>query len=164
MTANTTTSNGLDDIFGLGATNTTTNAQKVSKPTSDIMDLFNVSGGQSTTTVPKPTPNNGFDMFTSSSGATKTATKSLVVYEKNDVKIVFEPVAGGKHSNDEQHFIQMTAQNNNLGSGVKEFLFSAAVPKTMQMQLSLPSTSVIQPLDSLVQTIAISNPNKVIQI
>ena len=45
---------------------------------------------------------------------------------------------------------------------VKEFLFSAAVPKTMQMQLSTPLTSVIQPMDSLVQTMAISNPKKVL--
>ena len=149
---NNVTNSGLDDLFGgLGLNTNNSNANILttkSKPTNDIMDLFNT--GSSTTTA-----KNGFDTLSSSNLV-------MVVYEKNDVKITLEPTASGKHSNDEQHFITMTTQNNGLMSTVKEFLFSAAVPKTMQMQLSTPSTSVIQPMDSLVQTIAISNPKKVI--
>jgi hypothetical protein len=146
-TANINNGNsGLDDLFGGLGVNTNNSLKP--KPTNDIMDLFNTGSTISNNN------NNGFDSLSSSNS-------SMVVYEKNDIKIILEPTAGGKHSTDEQHFIQMTAQNNGLMSMVKEFLFSAAVPKTMQMQLSTPSTSVIQPMDSLVQTMAISNPKKV---
>jgi hypothetical protein len=145
---NNTSNSGLDDLFGgLGLNNNSSSKPKSGN--NDMTDLFN-TGSSSTTTI-----KNGFDSFTSSNSV-------MVVYEKNDVKITLEPTASGKHSNDEQHFIQMTAQNNGLMTTVREFLFSAAVPKTMQMQLSTPSTTVIQPMDSLIQTIAISNPKKVI--
>jgi hypothetical protein len=146
---------GLDDLFGgLGVSTSTNLANNSLKPkqTNDIMDLFNTGSTINNNNI---NSNNGFDSLSSSNS-------SMVVYEKNDIKIILEPTASGKHSTDEQHFIQMTAQNNGLMSMVKEFLFSAAVPKTMQMQLSTPLTSVIQPMDSLVQTMAISNPKKVL--
>lgn len=145
---NNSSNSGLDDLFGgLGINNN--GSLKPKSGNNDMTDLFN-TGSSSTTTI-----KNGFDSFTSPNSV-------MVVYEKNDVKITLEPTASGKHSNDEQHFIQMIAQNNGLMTTVREFLFSAAVPKTMQMQLSTPSTTVIQPMDSLIQTIAISNPKKVV--
>ena len=138
---------GLDDLFGgLGLNNTNGSANSTytgstTKQSGDIMDLFNTAS----TSNHKAPP----------------SKSSLVVYEKNDLRIVLELAAHGNHSNQEQHFLTLTAQNNGLAKTIREFLFSAAVPKTMQIQLSTPSNTNIQPLDSLVQTIAISNPKKV---
>lgn len=151
-------SNDILDFFSMPSTPA---AQTPSKPQQSLMgnDIF---GGLGTTVpaMPSKTSNsNGIDIFSSLSGPSNSRT--LVIYEKNDIKITFEPSAGGNHSNFEQHFIQMNAQNMSIMNTVKEFLFSCAVPKTMQMQLSQPSTNVIQPLSSMNQTIAISNPNKV---
>ena len=151
-------SNDILDFFSMPSTPA---AQTPSKPQQSLMgnDIF---GGLGTTVpvMPSKTSNsNGIDIFSSLSGPSNSRT--LVIYEKNDIKITFEPSAGGNHSNSEQHFIQMNAQNMSIMNTVKEFLFSCAVPKTMQMQLSQPSTNVIQPLSSMNQTIAISNPKKV---
>jgi hypothetical protein len=126
--------NGLNDLFG-GLNVTTNNTNK----SDDIMNMFNTR---------------------STNPSNPSSDKSMVVYEKNDIKIIFEPAAMGAHSSSEQHFIQMTAQNTSRINSCSEFLFSAAVPKTMQMQLSTPEQSIIQPLKSLIQTIAISNPKK----
>lgn len=161
---NNVSNNLLDDIFGGGINTTTTTTPSINTTSkNDILDLFGTPS--STNTINSTTTTtNGLDSLFSN---TKTPTinnninNDLVAYEKNDVKIVFEPAANGRHSNAEQHFIQMKAHNLSLTNNVKEFLFSAAAPKTMQLQLSQPNTNVILPLDTITQTLAISNPKRV---
>jgi hypothetical protein len=92
----------------------------------------------------------------------KGASSTLLIpYDKNDIRVTLKAIADGKGSTPQQHFIELKAVNQSAFKTVKEFYFSVAVPKAMQMQLSVPNTKVIEPMDSLTQTIAISNPNKV---
>lgn len=144
VTQKTTELNGLDDIFGLSSSSqqppsvpTTTNSGQ-----NDIMNLF---GTPASPQIP------------STNGA---SNKPLVLYEKNELRVVLEQAADGKHSSQDQHFIQMKATNLSVNNFIKDFLFSAAAPKTMQLQLSQSTTSIIQPMDSLSQIIAIANPKK----
>ncbi len=147
----------LDDLFGSGSSKPANTSTK-----NDILSLFGSSQSQ-----PQPVNNlNGLDAFfqppvANSSALVSETSSTLVVYEKNDIKIELEPTANGNHSTSEQHFIQMKAHNLSINNNVKEFLFSAAAPKTMQLQLSQPNTNVILPLDTISQTLAISNPKRV---
>lgn len=160
------TSNGLNDLLGLGAGPTS------GGNTQNGNDLLNLFMGST------PAPSNPVSSSMSTDNIlaslqappalkqqqqhqNQKSNASLVVYEKNDLKITLEPAAGGNHTNAEQHFLQLKAENLGLLNTITDVLFSAAVPKTMQMQLSTPNTSIIQPLDSLIQTLAISNPKRV---
>lgn len=167
-TTNNKMSNGLNDLLGLGGGGiSTTNANNTNG--NDLLNLF--MGGSTPTPAPQSVSNMTDNILASLQAPAATALKqqqnqkgsnaSLVVYEKNDLKITLEPAAGGNHTNAEQHFLQLKAENLGLLNTITDVLFSAAVPKTMQMQLSTPNTSVIQPLDSLIQTLAISNPKRV---
>lgn len=188
VTVTNSTSNNLDSLFSLDSS---TSAPVVPKNNLDILDLFGSTpsapvvqkttglnsglddllglGSTGSNSLPKaPAVSNGNDILdifstpsTIASNNVAQKQQSMTVYEKYDLKIVLEPAADGRHSSPEQHFVQMKAHNLGITNSIKEFLFSAAVPKTMQMQLSQPSTSLIQPLDSLTQIIAISNPKKV---
>lgn len=149
-----TSSNGLDDLLGLNSLSSpSVTAAPIPNSTNNVLDIFS----QSTATPIAPS-------FNSPSPSKSTLTaQTLVAYEKNNVKIVFESTASGSSMNnnpDSQHFINMVATNTSLSGPVSEFLFGVAVPKSMQMQLSQPITSAIAPLDSMKQTIAIANPYK----
>lgn len=133
---------GLDDLLGLGSSSQTQIQNTPVSNGNDLLNMFSAPNSQVNKT-------NGMN------------SSSLVVYEKNELKVTLEPAADGNHSSQEQHFIQMKAENLGITNLVREFLFSAAVPKTMQMQLSQPNTTSIEALDCLQQTIAIANPKKV---
>ena len=150
------TSNGLNDLLGLGggpSSNNTTNGN-------DLMNLF-MGSSQPVSSMSDNNILASLQAPALKQQNQKSSSASLVVYEKNDLKITLEPAAGGNHSNAEQHFLQLKAENLGLLNTITDVLFSAAVPKTMQMQLSTPNTFIIQPLDSLIQTLAISNPKRV---
>lgn len=144
-------SSGLDDLLGLGESSL--GANKVpSKPAAnnaDILSMFSAPSAQ----VNKPVQN-GHPQHNGTH-------QSMVIYEKNELKITIEPSAGGKGSDETQHFVQLKAENMSFSNVIKDFLLSAAAPKTMQLQLSQPDKTHLQPLDNLSQTIAIANPNKV---
>lgn len=176
-TATAATNGNIDLLFGLGssttATTTATNGfnkngndmlgdlLSISSQPSNSNDLLNLFSSSTTPVVPQSSITNNSVHNNNNNSKAVHNQKSVVAYEKNEVKITLEPTAGGKHSNAEQHFLQMKAENLSFTSSVDGFLFSAAVPKTMQMQLSTPDKSTIQPLDALIQTLAISNPRKV---
>lgn len=149
-------SNGLDDLLGgVGSSNTlshTTTPTATAAPTSNSNDIFDLLGGSSES--PK-TPTN----------VLKSAAQAQVMaYDKNNVQITFESTVNARmnSSPSTQHFLTMTATNTGLSGPVVEFVFGAAVPRSMKMQLSQPKTSVIEPMESMQQTLAISNPNQVI--
>ncbi|KAK7074881.1 hypothetical protein SK128_020694 [Halocaridina rubra] len=56
--------------------------------------------------------------------------------------------------------INMQATNN-TGSQVTDFLFQAAVPKSLQLQMLNPSSTTLAPSGTLSQVIKVNNPNKV---
>lgn len=150
-TVNKPATNGLDDLLGLNP---------AASPTAPVTNNHNTS------------PLNNGNIFDLLSGPAVTSTATpiktkpsinsqLIAYEKNDLKITFETLSNQINgSPSTQHFINMTALNESLSSQINEFVFGVAVPKSMQMQLSQPTTSVIQPMESMQQSIAISNPNK----
>lgn len=145
------TANGLDDLLGLNSM------------TSSAAPVNNINHTPSITTN-----GNAFDLLSGLSPTNSNqinnktpAIAQLVAYEKGDFKITFESMSSRMNENPStQQFINMTAFNASVSSQVSEFVFGVAVPKSMQMQLSQPSTSVVQPMESLQQTIAITNPNK----
>ncbi|XP_053638784.1 AP-1 complex subunit gamma-1 isoform X6 [Cherax quadricarinatus] len=51
--------------------------------------------------------------------------------------------------------------SNNTGAQVTDFLFQAAVPKSIQLQMLNPSGTNMAPTASLTQLIKVNNPNKV---
>lgn len=145
-------SNGLDDLLGGVSSSNTLTHTTTSAPTSNSNDIFDLLAGS--TESPK-TPTN----------VRNSAAKAQVMaYDKNNVRITFESTvnAGMNSSPSTQHFLTMTATNTGLSGPVVEFVFGAAVPKSMKMQLSQPQRSVIEPMESMQQTLAISNPNQVI--
>lgn len=139
--------NGLDDLLGLGGTPTPISPP--TKQTNNSTDILDLLGSNSTSVK-------------SSQGNSTPSVAQVIAYEKNNIKIIFEPTisASMNSSPSTQHFINMTASNTSFSEPVSEFLFGVAVPKSMEMQLSHPSTSVLQPFESIKQTIAIKNPNK----
>lgn len=137
-----TKSNGLDDLLGFSAPIKSNYSQ--SNNPDDLLDIFSSSSTKSQL---------GLNGHLSDAKITK-----IVGYDKNDLKITFERA---KQSSNDQNFIQMTASNSSTLS-IREFLFGVAVPKSMQMELSQPTSSVIDPLDSMDQLITIKNPNKVV--
>ena len=151
--------NGLDDLLGLSGPSLVTQNYENSqmKPSSsspnDLFDIFS---------APAPTSHQpnlfGFQLNNGHKSDSTTKTSVIVGYDKNDLKITFDKA---KTSSGDQHFIQMTASNSSVSTTIREFLFGVAVPKSMQMQLSQPTASAIEPLDSMNQMITIKNPNKV---
>ena len=78
----------------------------------------------------------------------------LTVYEKNGVKIVFSFVKPGGPG---QITINLTATGD-ATTTASDFVIQAAVPKSMQLQLELPSGSALPPV--ITQVLKINNPNK----
>lgn len=172
----------LDDIFG-GLDIKAQPIANVKAPVGnqDILDLF---GGASTTSKPsngmsnnlddlfgsssKTTPsvngvsnsNDLLNMFNNNLGASNSSVDLVVVvYEKNDLKITVEP-ENGKTCSLERPVIKIKAHNTSFSHTVTEFLLSSAVPKSMQLQLSPPTTRVIEAMESMHQTITITNPTR----
>lgn len=181
--------NDLDSIFSVpSATTLQTQPQHHQKSNADILDIFNsnvtnppkpannltlngledlLGGGFGSQPIPSQAKNNSNDLlnFLSISqingGLVKPKSSSiLTAYEKNDLKIVFETTPG-KTSTLEQSYLQVKADNLSVNNFVKDFSFSAAVPKTMQIQITPPNSTVMQPLESLALMVVISNPKKV---
>ena len=140
------TQSSLDDILGIN--NTSIHNKSNTASNNDILDIFG-------TTQTKPVQNGHGKLFNDKS-------QSMNVYEKNEIKITFEPCADGKGSSATQHFIQLKAENLSFSNAVRDFVFSAAAPTSMKLQLSQPDKTNLQPFESLSQTIAVANPNKVI--
>lgn len=88
-----------------------------------------------------------------------TELAPVMVFSKNGLSIEFrfDRVAGSSITS-----IHLQARNSNP-SPLENFVFQAAVPKTIQLQLSSPSGSVIPPNNSgaLTQEIKINNAMKV---
>jgi len=82
---------------------------------------------------------------------------SVTAYEKNGLRIVFSLERLPENPN--TTVITMSAMNETLNP-ISEFLFQAAVPKTFQMQMLSPSSTVIAPADHVTQVLRITNPNK----
>ncbi|XP_045138658.1 AP-1 complex subunit gamma-1-like isoform X2 [Portunus trituberculatus] len=79
----------------------------------------------------------------------------IVAYDKNGMKLdmTFE-------IQDSVTTINMLATNTSLAQ-VTDFLFQAAVPKSLQLQMMTPSSTSMAPSATLTQVIKVNNPSKV---
>ncbi|XP_042206051.1 AP-1 complex subunit gamma-1-like isoform X2 [Homarus americanus] len=85
----------------------------------------------------------------------KSSIPGINAYDKNGVRLdmTFE-------LQESITTINMLATNN-TGTPVTDFLFQAAVPKSLQLQMLNPSSNNMAPTATLTQVIKVNNPNKV---
>ncbi|EPZ33272.1 AP-1 complex subunit gamma-1-like protein [Rozella allomycis CSF55] len=125
------------ESLGLGGANQTISKQSKPEATLDLMaDIF----GQ---TITSKSP----------------AVQSFQVYNNNGLVITFDPLKDSAGNVN----IDVKFQNNS-SIMISDFLFQAAVPKSMKLQLLPPSGSVILPSNIINQQMKVSNPSNVMLI
>ncbi|XP_054016787.1 AP-1 complex subunit gamma-1 isoform X3 [Hylaeus anthracinus] len=172
-------SSALLDLLGttdLGMTSTVPNKNSPTNSTAvvnnnDLLDLLgslDLSAPTSTSPLPQtqtPTqvfsPTNTTNFLVDSllnSSSIQNDTPTMVVLDKAGLKITFKLERAPDIT--DLLIIHMSAQNS--GSVIlTDFLFQAAVPKTFQLQMLSPSSTVIPPSGQVTQTLKIANMNKV---
>jgi len=140
-------SGNMGDILGLGV---------APAPTGNLLD--GLGGLDLGGPVPSalPATNGGLDNLLNgvdtAAFVTPKETPSLVAYEKHGLRVVFTfPTATAT---------AITLLAHNLtGSSIQEFVFQAAVPKSMSLQLFPPSSPTIPPGGSVTQQLEVNNPS-----
>jgi len=139
-------SGAMGDILGLGA---------APAPTGNLLD--GLGGLDLGGPVPSALPaiNGGLDNLLNGVDAaafvTPKETPSLVAYEKHGLRVVFTfPTSTAT---------AITLLAHNLtGNPIQEFVFQAAVPKSMSLQLYPPSSPTIPPGGYVTQQLEVNNP------
>lgn len=171
-------SSALLDLLGttdLGVTPSVLNKNTSANSTTivnnnDLLDLLgslDLNVPTSTSTLPQtqtsqifnPTNTTNFlvdGLLNSSSVQNDTLT--MIVLDKAGLKIIFRLERSPDIA--DLLIINMSAQNS--GSAIlTDFLFQAAVPKTFQLQMLSPSSTVIPPSGQVTQVLKVTNINKV---
>lgn len=171
-------SSALLDLLGttdLGMTPSVLNKNTSANSTTivnnnDLLDLLgslDLNVPTSTSTLPQtqtsqifnPTNTTNFlvdGLLNSSSVQNDTLT--MIVLDKAGLKIIFRLERSPDIA--DLLIINMSAQNS--GSAIlTDFLFQAAVPKTFQLQMLSPSSTVIPPSGQVTQVLKVTNINKV---
>lgn len=133
----------------------------------DLLGSLDLNVPTSTSTLPQtqtsqifnPTNTTNFlvdGLLNSSSVQNDTLT--MIVLDKAGLKIIFRLERSPDIA--DLLIINMSAQNS--GSAIlTDFLFQAAVPKTFQLQMLSPSSTVIPPSGQVTQVLKVTNINKV---
>ena len=172
-------SSALLDLLGtteIGMVPTVSNKNPPANSTSvvnnnDLLDLLgslDLSAPTPTSTLPQAqTPTQVFSPTNSSnflvdgllnSTPVQSDTPTMVVLDKAGLKITFRLERPPDIA--DLLIINMSAQNS--GNAIlTDFLFQAAVPKTFQLQMLSPSSTVIPPSGQVTQILKITNINKV---
>lgn len=156
---------GIDAGGGGGMAPTTVNNGVIPTPagnatTNNILDGLLNNDNYCTSTL----ANNAINSTSSIGNSTPisilplqtTEYEKVTAYERNGLKLVM--------SFERQDFmctITLEATNTSPTATITDFLFQAAVPKSLQLQLLTPSTTTVPPTASLTQLIRVNNPNKV---
>ncbi|XP_023228931.1 AP-1 complex subunit gamma-1-like [Centruroides sculpturatus] len=156
-------SNMLLDLLGVTIeTKSTENSAPPPPPTkgTDLLDLlgdidFNPNATDNTELHLSEKSNNFGDF----SSPVLNSIPSISAFEKNGLKLEF---SFEKPPDNPQSVVILLTATNDTPNPMKDFLFQAAVPKTFQLQLLPPTSTVIPPSNSgnIQQTIKIVNPNK----
>lgn len=154
-------SNMLLDILGVTTeTKSFENSVSSTKGT-DLLDLlgdidFNPISSDNSELQQSSEKSSSFDEFTT---PVLNNIPSISAFEKNGLKLRF---SFEKSLDNPQSVIILLTATNETPNPMKDFLFQAAVPKTFQLQLLPPTSTVIPPSNSgnIQQTIKIINPNK----
>ncbi|XP_071874905.1 adaptor protein complex 1, gamma subunit isoform X3 [Bombus fervidus] len=172
-------SSALLDLLGttdLGMTSSVSNKSPPSNSTNtvnnnDLLDLLgslDLSAPTSTSTLPQAqtplqifSPTNTTNFLVDgllNSSSIQNDTLSMIVLDKAGLKIIFKLERPPDIA--DLLIINMSAQNS--GSAIlTDFLFQAAVPKTFQLQMLSPSSTVIPPSGQVTQVLKVTNINKV---
>lgn len=170
-------SSALLDLLGttdLGITPSVSNKNSSVNSTNvvnnnDLLDLLgslDLNAPTSTSTLPQAqTPSQIFSPATNflvdgllNSSSVQNDTLSMVVLDKAGLKITFKLERPPDIA--DLLIINMSAQN--FGNAIlTDFLFQAAVPKTFQLQMLSPSSTVIPPSGQVSQVLKVTNINKV---
>ena len=87
-----------------------------------------------------------------------SAFPTMLVYDKDEFRITFDLEKSGVPS---QVVIHLKATNRSPISNVTDFVLQAAVPKSMQLELSPPSSTTVPVAGGLVtQLLKVNNPSK----
>ena len=133
------------------------------KPESqNIIDLL-MNGSDDPVALSQPsktTNGNLLDIFGEEQTPVSASSNSVLAFEKNGLKIEFKCLFNGSEPGIST--LQMLASNFN-SLPVADFVFQAAVPKTLQLQMLPPSGNVIPPLNNgnITQLVKINNAQKI---
>ncbi|XP_043508462.1 AP-1 complex subunit gamma-1 isoform X4 [Frieseomelitta varia] len=172
-------SSALLDLLGttdLGITPSASNKNSSANSTTvvnnnDLLDLLgslDLNAPTSTSTLPQAqtpsqifSPTNATNFLVDgllNSSSVQNDTLSMIVLDKAGLKITFRLERPPDIA--DLLIINMSAQNS--GNAIlTDFLFQAAVPKTFQLQMLSPSSTVIPPSGQVSQVLKVTNINKV---
>ncbi|RWS27795.1 AP-1 complex subunit gamma-1-like protein [Leptotrombidium deliense] len=155
--SNSTNSNVLDLLGVLDMNPSQTVAPSQNYQCGDI-NMANVTSNENSLNVSKGVVNSEPDLLDGFSSQKTNGIPSLTVFEKNGLKINFDFERNGDSS---EVLINLTATNSSSFQ-VSEFLFQAAVPKTFQLQMLNPTSTIVPANNSgsLKQVLKVMNPNK----
>ncbi|XP_061938969.1 AP-1 complex subunit gamma-1 isoform X3 [Apis cerana] len=171
-------SSALLDLLGttdLGMTPSVSNKNTSANSTTivnnnDLLDLLgslDLNVPTSTSTLPQTQTSQIFNSTNTTnflvdgllnSSSVQNDTLTMIVLDKAGLKIIFRLERSPDIA--DLLIINMSAQNS--GNAIlTDFLFQAAVPKTFQLQMLSPSSTVIPPSGQVTQVLKVTNINKV---
>jgi len=154
----TSSTSALDDILGLNLGGSSASTLPTMQPQAS-MSLLDLAA---------PTPNNtpaitngGLDNLLNgldtSSISTPAEVPPLTAYEKHGLRVVFTFPSVNPTTT------TITLLAHNLTNGpIQDFVFQAAVPKSMALALAPPSSPMIPAGGSVTQQLEVTNPNKAV--
>lgn len=158
----------LDLLGGLDLTTTTTTTTGTATTPALFTDNLNSTNGNILSALSPVSPitanilsNNLFDDLTSHTTTTTNNTipstgNKITALDKDGLNVTLVPnkIAGGS-----LHVVMIAT--NNSPATLEQYLFQAAVPKSFQMQMSLPSGSVLAPGATISQEMRLTSSSKV---
>jgi len=157
----TSSTSALDDILGLslGSSNSTTTPTMAPMSGMSLLDI----GGSNSAPNETPATNGGLDNllngFDSSSFVSSAPEQvpPLTAYENHGLRVVFTFPSYNPTTT------SITLMAHNLTNGpIQDFVFQAAVPKSMALALAPPSSPMIPAGGSVTQQLEVSNPDKAV--
>ncbi|XP_074599124.1 adaptor protein complex 1, gamma subunit [Brevipalpus obovatus] len=158
-------SKAIDDLLGLISYDQPSVPPTQENNLSSMLSLTNNSNTLQNLILPIQDPTKNSNSILDSGildgfgGLESSSIPSIVAFDKNGLKILYD---FQKDPSDPKNLtIHMKASNSNVHP-ITEFLFQAAVPKSFQLQLLPPNSSLIPPNNSglVEQVIKVTNPNK----
>jgi len=155
--ASSSSTTALDDILGL---NLGSSGPGITMPTQSSMSLLDLVA-PSTITTPVTNGTGGLDNLLNgldtSSISVPAEVPPLTAYEKHGLRVVFTFPSVNPTTT------TITLLAHNLTNGpIQDFVFQAAVPKSMALALAPPSSPMIPAGGSVTQQLEVTNPNKAV--
>jgi len=150
----TSSTSALDDILGLNLGESSAPSLPAT-PAQGGMSLLDISAPSTAPTTNGGGLDNLLNGLDTNSIVTPAEVPPLTAYEKHGLRVVFTfPTVNPTATT-------ITLLAHNLTNGpIQDFVFQAAVPKTMALALAPPSSAMIPAGGSVTQQLEVSNPNK----